>query len=174
MPKHHPWGALLLVALPLFCQTPSNKKTHELLRFTLNESPEQIIALLGRPEHVQDSFAGYQSWRYDWPPGEENDDNSPPAWIVCIRTDNRQVLSVMRNFDRPMAVDDLFPAAETAVYKWPSKEAPQFSLQLRRLSGESLLLAMGTAKPGDRTSQLVLIRRSALRTFMPWLAEQLQ
>jgi hypothetical protein len=30
------------------------------------------------------------------------------------------------------------------------------------------------AKPSDRTGQLILIRRSALKTFMPWLAEQLQ
>jgi hypothetical protein len=84
------------------------------------------------------------------------------------------VVSVTRNFGEPQVVDDLFPAAETTVHSWPSTGTPKFRVRLRQLSGESLLLAIGTAKPGDRTTQLMLIRRSALKTFMPWLAEQLQ
>ena len=166
-------GALLIAALPLLCQTPQNKKTQELLRFTLNESPGQVMTLLGRPNRIDDSAAGYQSWQYEFPAEEENDDNSPPAWFVCLSTANRQVLSITRNFDKPQDVDDLFPASQTVVHHWPSSEAAQFSVRLRQLPGEVLLLAMGTAKPGERTTQLLLIRRSALKTFMPWLAEQL-
>ena len=45
---------------------------------------------------------------------------------------------------------------------------------LRQLPGEVLLIAMGTEKPGEGTTQLILIRRPALRIFMPWLAEQLR
>ena len=167
-------GALLVAALPLLCQTPQNSRLQELLRFSLNESPEQIVSLLGRPQRIDDSLAGYQSWQYEFSAAEENDDNSPPAWFVCLSTVRRQVLSVTRNFDKPQDVDGLFPPAQTTVHHWPSKDAPRFSVRLRQLPGEVLLLAMGTAKPGERTTQLILIRRSALKTFMPWLAEQLR
>ncbi len=163
-----------MVALPLFCQIPQNGKIQKLLRFTLNESPEQVMTLLRRPDRIDDSAAGYQSWQYEFGADEESDDNSPPAWFVCINTARREVLSVTRNFDKPQDVDSLFPAAETAVHHWPSKQAAQLSVRLRQLGGEALLVAMGTAKPGERTTQLVLIRRSALKTFMPWLADQLR
>jgi hypothetical protein len=146
----------------------------DLLRFTLNENPEQVIALLGRPQRIDDSMAGYQSWQYEFSADEQNDDNSPPAWFVCMNTAKRQILSVTRNFDNPQDVGDVFPTTQTAVYYWPSKDAPNYSVRLRALPGDVLLLAMGTAKPGERTTQLILIRRSALKTFMPWLAEQLR
>ena len=163
-----------MAALPLMCQTPQNTKIQELLRFSLNESPEQIVSLLGRPQRIDDSLAGYQSWQYEFSAVEENDDNSPPAWFVCLNTSKRQVLSVTRNFDKPQNVDGILPASQTAVYHWPSKDTAQFSVRLRQLPGDVLLLAMGTARPGDRTTQIILIRQSALKTFMPWLAEELR
>jgi hypothetical protein len=174
MVRHPVWGALLLAVLPVFSQTAPNPKTQDVLRFTLNESPRQIVRMMGPPSQVDDSLAGYQSWHYEFLPREQSDSDPPPAWLILIRMDSRQIVSVTRNFGDPQVVDDLFPAAETTVHCWPSTDNPKFSLRLRKLSGESLLLAMGTAKPGDRTEQLVLIRRSALKTFMPWLAEQLQ
>ena len=48
------------------------------------------------------------------------------------------------------------------------------TVRLRALSPETLLLAIGTSKPGERTAQLILIHRSALKTFIPWLDQQLQ
>ena len=174
MTKQVAAGALFLAALPLSCQTLQNSKVEELLRFTLNENPQQILTLLGRPSRIEDSAAGFQSWEYEFSGDEESDDNSPPAWLVCLTIPKREILSVTRNFDKPQEVDRLFTAAQTAAYYWPSKETPQFSVRLRQLSGGLLLLAMGTAKPKDRTTQLMLIRRSALKTFLPWLAEQLR
>jgi hypothetical protein len=161
---------LLLAALPVFCQSPENPKLQQLLRFTLNESPETVLKLLGNPTHIDDSLRGYQSWQYEFGADEQSDDNSPPAWYVCVNTSTRQVVSITRNFDKPQDVDELFPGVES--YHWPSKAVPQFSVRLRTLAGEAILLAMGTSKRGERTSQLMMIRRSALRTFMPWLAEQ--
>jgi hypothetical protein len=167
------WGALLTAALPLFCQTSPNKKIEQFVRFTLDESPEQIVRAMGRPDHIDDSSPRYLSWQYESPPDEANDDNTAPAWFFCLKSENRQLLSVTRNFDKPQDIDDVFPAAQTTVHYWPAKDKPQYSVRMRRLSGETILLAMGTAKPGDRTTQLILIRRSALKTFLPWLDEQL-
>src|SRR5262245_21831939 len=98
--KNTMWlGALLLAALPLFCQSTQNKKFQELLRFTLSETPEQIFKVMGVPARVDDSSGGYQSWQYEPPADEHNDDNTPPAWFFCLRSGDRQLLSVTRNFD---------------------------------------------------------------------------
>src|SRR5258708_14478415 len=83
------------------------------------------------------------------------------------------IIQLTRNFDKPQNVDSILPASQTAVHYWPSKDAAQFSVRLRQLPGEVLLLSMGPARPDERTTQIILIRRSALKTFMPWLAEQL-
>jgi hypothetical protein len=70
-------------------------------------------------------------------------------------------------------VDGIFPLAQTYSASLSIKEAPPFSVRLRQMPGEVLLLAMGTAGPGERTTQLILIRRSVLNTFLPWLGEPL-
>ena len=160
-------GVALLAALPAFSQA-----SQAILHWTLQENPEQIVRILGKPDHVDDSVKAYQSWQYESADNEDRDDNSPPSYILCLQG-GRQLLSLTRNFVSPRAVDDLFPVADTRTYHWPSKEAPQFSLRLRPLSPETLLLAMGAVKPGDRTTQLILIRRSALKLFIPWLDQQL-
>jgi hypothetical protein len=163
------------LALPLFSQSPAPaKKTHTILRFTLQEKPQDIFALLGHPNHVDDSSRSFVSWMWESADGEaHDDDNLPSAYILCLRAGDRHLLSVTRNFDEAQDVDDLFPATNTRSYYWPSKDAPQYSLRLREVDGGNLLLAMGVSRPGQRTTQLILIRRDALPVFMPWLAEQL-
>jgi hypothetical protein len=166
-------GALLLAALPLLSAS-ADPKIHAIMGFTLDEDSAGIAKLIGPPSRVDDSTPTYQSWQYEPPADEDVDDNSPPAWLVCVHTTSRRVLSVTRNFGKPQDVDALFPAAETEVHHWPSERDRQFSVRLRRLPGDKLLLAMGTDRAGQRTTQLILIRRDALRTFMSWLADQLQ
>ena len=58
--------ALLVATLSLSSQTQQDARIQELLRFTLNESPQQILTLLGRPNRIDDSVAGYQSWQYEF------------------------------------------------------------------------------------------------------------
>ncbi len=166
-------GVALLAALPAFSQADTIKAPQAMLRWSLQEKPEQIVRILGKPDHVDDSVKAYQSWQYESADNEDRDDNSPPSYILCVQTAGQQLLSLTRNFVSPQVVDDLFPLAGTRTFHWPSKTAPQFSLRLRSISPETLLLAMGTSKPGERTTQLILIRRSALKTFMPWLHQQL-
>jgi hypothetical protein len=176
-------GVALLAALPVFSQSPALHAPQSLLRWSLEERPEQILRILGPPDHVDDTVKAYQSWQYENVANEDRDDNSPPSYILCLSTDGRGLISLARNFGSPQDVDSLFPPAETRVYHWSSKEgssnegssnrAPQFSVRLRRLSEETLLIAMGTARPGERTTQLILIRQSALKLFMPWLSDQL-
>lgn len=167
---------MLLAAIPLLSQTPANPdslKVAEVLQFTMKESPAEIARRMGRPDRIDNPSPAYQSWQYEGAAGEDHDDNSPPGWFVCVRSTDQQLLSVTRNFGKPMPIDEYFPAAQSTVHYWPSKEAAQYSLRLRTLPDDVLLLAMGVAKPGERTTQLIVIRRSALKVLMPWLAEQL-
>ena len=164
--------AAALCALPLFSQTATSK-FQTLLRFTLDEAPAKIVELLGRPGRI-DWVQGYISWQYESVENDDHDDNYPPSLIVCLSAENRQILSLTRNFVTAQDVEELFPRAETSVYHWPSATNSQFSVRLRRLPGERLLLATGTGNAGELTQQLILIRRSALKMFMPWLAEQLR
>jgi hypothetical protein len=165
-------GAALVSALPLFSQTAAHRKTHELLRFTLEETPARIVALLGRPDRLEESSGSWHSWQYATADGEDHDDNSPPAYILCLRASDQRLMSVTRNFVEPQDVEDLFPAGETIVHHWPSAKAPEFSVRVRRLANGALLIAMGTSRAGERTTQLILARRDALQVLMPWLAEQ--
>jgi hypothetical protein len=41
------------------------------------------------------------------------------------------------------------------------------------MPGDRLAIAMGVSKPSDLSTQLLMIRRSAVKTFLPWLAGQL-
>jgi hypothetical protein len=165
-------GAALL-ALPLWAQTAENSKVRAFLRFTMDEKPAEIVRLIGKPGRVDDTSRNFQSWMYDAADDEDHDDNLPPAYIICLRNGDQQIMSITRNYDEPQDVEALFPAGSASVYHWPAKEAPQFSVRLRSLPGEKLVLAMGTSQAGQKTTQLILIRRSALPQFMPWLAEQL-
>ena len=70
-------------------------------------------------------------------------------------------------------MDEWFPAAETVAYFYPATEKPEYSVRVRKLSGDRLLLAMGISKPGQVTGQVFMIRASELQAFYPWLAIQL-
>jgi len=41
------------------------------------------------------------------------------------------------------------------------------------MGNDRLVIAMGVAKPGETTTQVLIIRRSVLGLFLPWLGEQL-
>ena len=161
------WGALAFWALPFFSHAAPPP---DVLSFTLEETPAQVLRLLGRPVQVDDSGPVYRSWLYQI----GNRDSHDFSHVLCFRGASAQLISVTRNFDEPQNVDALLPADQTSAYQWPATGVAHFHVRVRQLSGDRLLIAMGTAKPGDRTTQLMLIRRSALRFFLPWLDEQLK
>jgi len=160
-------GALLCAALPLFAQTTS---ITELLKFSLNENPAQIGALLGNPVAVDEESPSYRSWQYQI----DNADTHNFSHVLCIRKSDGQLISVTRNNDEPCHIDELFPPAESATYHWPPAGPAQFHVRTRRLSGDRVLVAMGVSAPGEPTTQLLLIRRSAMPLFLPWLADEMK
>jgi hypothetical protein len=156
----------LLLVLSLF-QSTSVKPGTELLGFTLNQTPLDVVAQLGPPDGVDDSLPNYVSWLFR---GEIRDERDY-SYIVCFRRSDNRLVSITRNFERDEIVDHLFPGGESAVRNWPSDDKPQFSVRIRALSGGRLLIAMGSGQPRKPCGQLVLIDREMVPFFFPWLTE---
>lgn len=157
-------GALLLAA-PLFSQ----EKVHEVLRFALTENRQQVAERLGLPTLVA-PFGAFESWHYQI--GIE--DHHEYSHNLVFRQDTGELVSFTRNYDEdPQNVDELFPAAESFVEHYPSAERPEMSVRVRLLDGGRVLVALGSAAPGQPAAQLLLIRVSELKLFQPWLAERL-
>jgi hypothetical protein len=166
-------GALLATA-PIFSQTlpaaDPQLKDGELIWFLLTETREAVARSLGQPTMAADFGGDFHSWQYQV--GDVDHDDF--SLHVVFRKSARTLISVTRNYESGQNVDALFPKNETTVHHFPDAKKPQFSLRLRRLSGGRVLMAMGTSKAGDPTSQLVLMRETELRYFYPWLLEQLR
>lgn len=156
-------GALLLWAAPLFSQMP------ELSGLQLNEAPGEVRKALGFPALVADLNPEFVSWQYQI--GVADHDEFSHALV--FRKSLNNLVSISRSFDIPINVEPMFPAGETTYHRYPKAGDAQLTVRLRRLTGDRLLMAMGSAKPGDPTTQLILIHRSVLSIFYPWLAAEL-
>jgi hypothetical protein len=147
---------------------PRSRRAY-LFQFDLLESPRQVADKMGQPTQIADLGPGYQTWFYQVHQHDKHDFSH----TFCFRTQDRKLISIVRNTEYLENVDGSFPAAESGFYLWPNREKPQYGVRVRRLDGDRLLVAMGVRKPGDLTTQLQLVHRSALRFFLPWLEEQL-
>ena len=163
--------ALLLAAPFSFAQNVPDPRTPaaHLLTFTLDESREAVARKMGPPPVVADYGPGYQTWQYRI----DVEDHHDFSHLFCFRRSDGRLVSITRN-GHDAIVDDLFPPAQTAVHHWPDSAKPQYSVLLRRLPGDRLLLAMGARQAGEPVAQLMLIHRSAVKAFLPWLDSQLQ
>ena len=150
-------GALLL-AVPAFSQQ------NEILDFQLTESRAEAQQKLGRPAIVIPA-GDFESWQYQI--GIQDNHDFPP--ILLFRVSTGALLTATRNWEHERTVDDLFPPAETKVYYSPDAQHPEYAVRVRRMSGGRVLMAMGSAKPGQPTGQVVMIRERELPLFHPWL-----
>jgi hypothetical protein len=160
-------GAWLIAASPLFPQT--HLSVSELLRFTLEESGQQLTRVLGQPLQVADAGPAHFTWYYQTDVLDKHDHSH----LLMFRRSDGKLISVTRNFHLPTSVDALFPDAGSRTYYWPDREKPTWQVRVRPLSGDRLLIAMGVEKKGDPTTQIVVIRRSVLPAFLPWLASEI-
>ena len=159
-------GVLLIVGAPSLFLAAARRQMPEMLAYTMDEGPAQLGKRLGQPRQVSDLGARYRTLQYQI----DSHDAHEFSHIVCVRRTDGRIASITRNYDDQRSVDDMFPPHSTAAIQWP-----QYSVRVRTLdAGKRLLLAMGTSKPGDKTSQVILIRRDAVVDLMPWLAEKLE
>lgn len=157
------WGALFISAVPLFSQS-------ELSGIQLLESPTDIKHVLGEPTLVSEVNPEFRAWQYRL--GDIDHDDFSHALIFRKSTNN--LVSISRTFEHPVNVERLFAASPSTYYRYPEAGPTEMIVRVRRLGQERLLLAFGSAKQGDLTTQVVLIEQSVLRVFYPWLADQLK
>lgn len=162
---------VLLAAAPLFPQDAGALDPHlhdgKLDWLLLTETPAEIARRAGPPRLEVSFGSGFLAWQYRF--GSEIDRDDFSHYLVFEKSSG-SLVAITRSYASQQNVDELFPEAETSVYEEPNS---RFHVRVRRLSGGRMLLAMGAAKPGDRTDQLVLIRANTIRNFYPWLANQL-
>lgn len=165
-------GALLFAA-PVFSQpalwSDPRVAVGEIRWFELVEHESDVRKALGQPSMVAD-FGGYRSWQYRIGEDVEHDDFSH---ALVFRKSDGVLVSITRAYDPERNVDAFFPAAETSVHWFKQPAQPDFPVRVRKLSGGRVLIAVGISKPGQKTSQLVLIRISELHQFYPWLEPDL-
>jgi hypothetical protein len=166
-------GAWLIAAPAFFAQQTEPSRTplaaSELLRYTLEETVAQLSRVLGPPAQISDNGAGFITWYYQTDVLDQHDFSH----LLMFRKSDGKLVSVTRNFHLPVPVDGLFPEKATRTYYWPSESDRKWSVRVREMTEDRVAIAMGAAKPGDQTTQVVILRRSALKTFMPWLANHI-
>lgn len=165
-------GALLLAAPRFsvaFGEPDPRTRPEFLLEFTLGESESEVTAKMGPPRQVADFSPDYRAYHFQI----GVDDLHELSHILVFSRASGKLVSITQNFEPERDVAALFPPAESRVHFWPDPDKPQYSILVRKLSGNRLLMSMGTRKPSDPAGQLMLIRREALAAFHPWLAAQL-
>jgi hypothetical protein len=159
----------LLTAAPLFSQSGADPAVVKgrVQWLTLGESREDLARAMGPPRMIAPFGADFVAYQYQIG-GVDHHDYSHQ---VVVRRSDGTVVSITRNYEPEIVVDEFFPEPETSAYR--CQECGGYSVRVRKLSGGRLLLAMGVSRPGQRTGQLLLIRESELRVFLPWLAAEM-
>ena len=125
---------------------------------------------MGAPAQVGEAGASHFSWYLQIGVADSHDHSH----VLLFRRADKKLVSITRNFDEPTNVDVLFPPEATNTYSFKSANQPPWPTRVREIDGNRLLIAMGIGKAGERTTQLLLIRKSVLAQYLPWLAEQLR
>ncbi len=166
-------GALVFAAAPLFFQAnPAGpgQGPAELSGLQLQESSKEVRRLMGEPLLVADINSEFRAWQYRV--GDLDHDDFSHSLVFRKATDT--LVSMSRTFEKPIQVERLLPPSHSTYYRYPETGPTEMVVRVHGLSGDRYLLAFGSAKPGDPASQIVLIHRSAMRAFYPWLADRLK
>lgn len=160
-------GAWLIATPRVIAQTPM--AAGELLRYSLEETPAQLVRWLGAPVQIADSDSQFITWYYQTDVQDPHDHSH----LLVFRKSDGKLVSVTRNFHLAVNVDALFPVAKSETHYWPSETDRQWSVRVRRFGADRFAIAMGAKNPGDLTAQVVILRRAALKMALPWLDAQL-
>ena len=138
------------------------------LDIPLDATPAQVQAALGAPDHVREERT-FRVWDYNLGPADQNDMGY--AWSFFFEAPSGRLLSITHNVAGGVSVKPLFREAtfRKAVSPAPAKLPVLYSAG----DGERMTIAVGIASPEQPCSQVIIIRRSVLDRFYPWLSENL-
>ncbi len=107
--------------------------------------------------------------------GDDSADHSDLGyeWVFYFDMPGGAIVSATHNSVAGANIKPYFPAEETRVHLYKNGSITMTAMS-RVLAGDRVLIAVGAANPENECSQLVLIRRAALKRFYPWIAEDLE
>jgi hypothetical protein len=170
MQRHLSLLILTAFAAAAVLRGAEHRSAPSILEFSLQERESDLVRKLGPSEHVSGDTT-YRTLDYLLGSEERNDEDFD--WTFYFEKPSGILVSVIRNFVTPRNVDQLL-GPDFRFHEYPAN--PQAPLQAlsRVLPGGRVLIAIGLKKPGEVCSQLVLMRRSALPRFYPWIATDLR
>ena len=141
-----------------------------ILDFSLLERQSDIVKKLGPSEHVS-TGPGYRTLEYVLGPEERSDEDYD--WVFYFERPSGSLISVTRNFSKPVTVAALLKG--DGVQSHTSNAVPNSPLAAltRSLAGDRVLVAIGLSRTDQPCSQIVLMRRTVLSRFYPWIAKDL-
>lgn len=158
---------VLLAGAPPYSLDPVAGKRGGVHWFELTESRQEITRRLGPPRLVAEFGPDFVSWQYHLNEGDDHD----PSHVLVFRRSTGVLVSVTRFFERERSVEALFPTQIVRYAPATGLGAPAYPFLLRSLPGQRLLMAMGVDNPNHPTGQLVLMHRSVVKEFYPWMAD---
>ena len=133
--------------------------------FRLGENKSEVARLLGAPKLISPFGAEFEGWQFQIGETEEG----AFSHHAVFRKSDGKLISLARDYPEPIAVDSLFPPAESVTFSGPGN----WNVRVHPLGPHRYLLAMGVSRSGEKTTQIVLLDDTALRAFYPWLFEKL-
>lgn len=134
---------------------------------SLDATPSVIAAKLGPPDHVREEKT-FRIWDYNLGAADENDMGF--AWTFFF-DGKGELLSITHNAGGGETASRFFG---DLTWQRASSPAPgSLPVVFARSGDDQVALAIGISNAGQPCNQLILIRRSALERFYPWLREKL-
>jgi hypothetical protein len=163
-------SALVLIALLLSISEvrgAEDRSAPSLLQFTLHESVRDIGSRLGSDAH---SVREKGFWVLEF--GEDRNDLGY-EWTFYFDQPSGDLLSVTHNLSPAVNVQLFFPASETHYHQYRQTGSQPMNAISRILPGDRVLIAIGADTRNSTCSQMILLRRSALKRFYHWIDAEL-
>ena len=132
--------------------------------FLLGEDKSEVARLLGAPKLISPFGTEFEGWQFQIGETEEREFSHH----LVFRKSDGKLISLARDYPEPIAVDSLFPPAESFTFSGPGN----WNVRVHPLGPHRYLLATGVSRSGQ-TTQIVLLDDTALSAFYPWLFDKL-
>ena len=174
--------AILMLAL---AAETSPSPRHPLLEFTLNETPQQLMARFDRPPRTS-SGRGYQMLLFHALAPVSIEPGLPIDWAAAVATascegkyaysfyirDDGQIQSVLHQPDRAVPLGYFFPAGKYRDYEVSNASGFKFRYRVRKMDNGLLLVATLLQPDTKLLDQVLLIRETAIVAAFPLLRLQ--
>lgn len=146
----------------------ASKEAPSPFHISFDSTAAQVQALLGAPDHVREERT-FRVWDYNLGPADENDMGC--AWSFFFEEPSGKLLSITHNVAEGVPMKTVFPNG--TLHKVTSPAPANLPVLTGSIDGERVVIGIGITSVEQSCSQIIVMRRSALPKFYPWLSKQL-